>query len=206
MKNLRETLVLPIVLLAVVIAAAAAAIKLTQNQVRAADARLATQQKQLKDAQSRVQKSGTEKEMIVRYLPDYRKLDELGFVGAERRIQWLDALRNANQKGAMFGITYDIAAQQAYPHAASFSPGQISVRQSVMKLRFPMLHEDDLPVFLQNLAEQNAGVFIIDQCTVRRAGAPQVARFQPNMNAECQLAWLTAQPATAGSTAAEERQ
>jgi type II secretory pathway pseudopilin PulG len=206
MKNLRDTLALPIVLLVVVIAAAGAAIKLTDDQARAAQSRLTAQQKQLKDAQVRVQKSGTEKEMIVRYLPDYSKLDELGFVGEERRIQWLDALRNANQKGAMFGINYDIAAQQAFPRAAAFSPGQLSLRQSVMKLRFPMLHEDDLPNFLQNLAEQNAGVFLIEQCTVRRAGAAQVTRFQPNMNAECQLAWLTARPATAGGTAADERQ
>ncbi len=124
MKNPPNTLMLPILLLVVAIAAFAAAIKLTDDQARAAQVKLTAQQKQLKEAQSRVQKSGTEKEMIVRYLPDYRKLDALGFVGEERRIQWLDALRNANQKGAMFGINYDITAQQASPHAAAFSPGQ----------------------------------------------------------------------------------
>ena len=50
MKNLRDTLALPIVLLVVVIAAAGAAIKLTDDQARAAQSRLTAQQKQLKDA------------------------------------------------------------------------------------------------------------------------------------------------------------
>ncbi len=199
---------LPLLALLAVIAAAVAAIKFTDDQARDARTRLTAQQTQLREAQTRMQKSGSEKELIARYLPDYSKLAALGFVGEERRINWLDALRNANQKGAMFGINYDISVQQAYPHAAALAPGQpgqMSVMQSVMKLRFPMLHEEDLPKFLEYLAEQNAGVFIVDQCTVRRGanatGAIQATRFQPNMAAECQLAWLTARP----NAATEER-
>ena len=199
---------LPLLVLLAVIAAAVAAIKFTDDQARDARTRLTAQQTQLREAQTRMQKSGSEKELIARYLPDYSKLAALGFVGEERRINWLDALRNANQKGAMFGINYDISVQQAYPHAAALAPGQpgqMSVMQSVMKLRFPMLHEEDLPKFLEYLAEQNAGVFIVDQCTVRRGanatGAIQATRFQPNMAAECQLAWLTARP----NAATEER-
>ena len=199
---------LPLLALLAVIAAAVAAIKFTDDQARDARTRLTAQQTQLREAQTRMQKSGSEKELIARYLPDYSKLAALGFVGEERRINWLDALRNANQKGAMFGINYDISVQQAYPHAAALAPGQpgqMSVMQSVMKLRFPMLHEEDLPKFLEYLAEQNAGVSIVDQCTVRRGanatGAIQATRFQPNMAAECQLAWLTARP----NAATEER-
>ena len=205
MKKFPSALMLPLLVLLAVIVAAVAAIKFTDDQARDARARLSTQQTQLREAQTRVQKSGSEKELIARYLPDYSKLAALGFVGEERRINWLDALRNANQKGAMFGINYDISVQQAYPHAAALAPGQLSVMQSVMKLRFPMLHEEDLPKFLEYLAEQNAGVFIVDQCTVRRGANAtatiQATRFQPNMAAECQLAWLTARP----SAAAEER-
>lgn len=197
MKNFSNTLVPPLLLLLAVMVAAAAAIKFTDDRARDAARHLTAQQTQLREAQSRVQKSGAEKEMIARYLPDYRNLATLGFAGDEKRINWLDALRNANQKGALFGINYEIAAQQPYPYAAALAPGQMNVMQSIMKLRFPLLHEEDLPKFLQYLAEQNAGVFIVDQCTVRRTatGAIQTTRFQPNMNAECQLAWITARPA-----------
>ncbi len=200
MANFPKTLMLPLLVLLAVIAACAAAIKYSNDTARDARVKLTAQQKLLREAQTRFQKSGTEKDMIVRYLPDYRKLGELGFVGDERRINWLDALRNANQKGGLFGINYEIAARQTYPHAAGLAPGQMNVTQSVMKLRFPLLHEEDLPNLLENLAEQNAGVFIVDACTVRRAGAAQTARFQPNMSAECEIAWITAQPAPATET------
>ena len=195
MKRFSHALMLPLLALVAVIAAAVAAVMFTGDQAQAAQRKLTAQQTQMREAQTRVQKSGSEKEMIARYLPDYKKLGALGFVGDENRINWLDALRNANQKGGFFGINYDISARQAYPQAAMLAPGQMNVMQSVMKLRFQMLHEEDLPKFLQYLSEQNAGVFLVDQCSVRRAAATQTTRFQPNMTAECQLAWITAQPA-----------
>jgi hypothetical protein len=195
MKRLSSTLTLPLLLLLTVLAATVAAVKFTGDQAQAAQGKLTTQQKQMRDAEARVQKSGAEKELIARYLPDYQKLGATGFIGEENRINWLDALRNANQKGGLFGINYEISAQQAYPHTALLAPGQIKVMQSVMKLRLPLLHEEDLQKFLHHVAEQNAGVFVVDQCTVRRASSAQTTRFQPNMTAECQLAWITAQPA-----------
>ena len=195
MKRFANSLILPLLVLLAVLAATVAAVKFSGDHAEAARRKLVTLQTQMREAQTRVQKSGSEKEMIARYLPDYKKLGALGFVGDEQRINWLDALRNANQKGGMFGINYDISARQAYPNAAMLAPGQMSVMQSVMKLRFQMLHEEDLPKFLEYLSDQNAGVFIVDQCTVRRAAATQTTRFQPNMAAECQLAWITAQPA-----------
>jgi hypothetical protein len=194
-KRLSNTLALPLLLLLAVLAAVTATVKFTDDQAQVAQNKLATQHTQMRDAEARVQKSGSEKELIVRYLPDYKKLQALGFVGDEQRINWLDALRNANQKGGLFGINYDISARQAYPRAALLAPGQLLITQSLMKLRLPLLHEGDLQTFLQHVAEENAGVFMVDQCTVRRASTTQTARFQPNMTVECQLAWITAQAA-----------
>lgn len=195
MKRWSNSLTLPLLVLLAVMAATVAAVKFSMDQAQAAQQKLTAQQAQMREAQTRVQKSGSEKELIVRYLPDYRKLGALGFVGDEQRINWLDALRNANHKGDLFGINYDISARQPYPHAALLAPGQINVMQSVMKLRFQILHEEDLPKFLEYLSEQNAGVFVVDQCTVRRVSTTQTTRFQPNLSVECQLAWITAQPA-----------
>jgi hypothetical protein len=197
MKRLSNMLMIPLLVLLAVLATVIAAVKLTDDQARAAQRKLTAQQTQMREAETRVQKSGAEKELIARYLPDYQKLEALGFIGDEQRINWLDALRNANHKGGLFGINYDLAARQAYPHAALLTPGQMNIMQTIMKLRLPMLHEEDLQKFFVNLAEQNTGVFLVDQCTLRRTGATQTSRFQPNMTAECQLAWITAQPVTA---------
>lgn len=195
MKQLLNGLTIPLLILLATLATALVLVKMTADGVASAQRNLDTQRAQLREAQTRVQKSGTERDLIARYLPNYQKLDALGFVGDEQRINWLDALRNANQKGGLFGINYDIAAKKAYPHAAALgAPSQLNLSHSVMKLRFDMLHEGDLPKLLEHLSAQNAGVFIVNHCSLRRSSATPATRFQPNMNAECELAWLTAQP------------
>lgn len=194
MKRLSDTLAAPLFALLITLIAALALVKLSADRVAAAQRVFDTQNAQMREAQARVQKSGAEKDLILRYLPDYRRLDQMGFVGPEQRINWIDALRYANQKGALFGINYDISARKAYPHAAAMNPGQLMVSHSLMKLRFQMLHEEDLPKFFAHLSEPNAGVFVVNACNLRRTSSAPAARFAPNMSAECELAWITAQP------------
>jgi hypothetical protein len=193
MNRFSDTLVLPLLALLAALAAGVGLVKTTADRVASARGALETQRAQLREAQLRVQKSGTERDLIERYLPDYNKLSALGFVGEEQRINWLDALRTANQKGGLFGINYDIAAKKPFPHAGVFGAGPISVVQSAMKLRFQMLHEEDLQNLLAKLSQQNAGVFIVNRCSLRRVGTAFAVRFQPNMTAECELGWITAQ-------------
>ena len=60
-----------------------------------------------------------------------------------------------------------------------------------MTLRFRLLHELDLMRFFDALARQNAGVFLIDQCKVSRIDTGGVIRYQPNLQVECDLSWIT---------------
>lgn len=191
----RSTLVIPLLVLAGALLAAIGMVKFTLDKVHAAEQKFNAQQAQLREAQTRVQKSGTEKELIIRYLPGYKQLSAIGFVGDEKRINWLDALRVVNQKGELFGINYDISPQRPYPLASTLSPGQLRVMQSTMKLQFQMLHEADLPAFFELLSGQNAGLFMVDQCTIKRSSLTPTMRFQANLTADCQLSWITAQPA-----------
>ena len=194
MTRAQSTLTLPLLVLTGVLMVAVGAVKFTKDKAEAAQQKLSAQQTQLRDAQTRVQKSGAEKELIVRYLPGYRQLTASGFVGEERRINWLDALRVVNQTGDLFGVDYDISPRRPYPLASTLAPGQLNVMQSMMKLRFQLLHEEDLPRFFELLSKQNAGLFMVDQCTIRRTASTATLRFQPYLAAECQLSWITAQP------------
>jgi hypothetical protein len=165
----------------------------------AARQQLAQQQVQLKDARTRLQKSGDEKDIIVRYLEGFRQLERTGFVGEEQRINWLDGLRLANQQTDLFGVDYQIGAQTPYAYAAEFSPGPLALNQSIMRVRFRLLHEGDLDRFLGSLARQGAGIFAIDQCLMRRIDTRGVIRFQPNVTAECDLSWITVRVGASGA-------
>jgi hypothetical protein len=149
------------------------------------------QQAQLKDARTRLQKSGDEREIIIRYLDRYRQMERVGYIGEEQRINWLDGLRLANRQADLFGVEYQIGSQRPYANAADFNPGQIALNQSVMRLRFRLLHEEDLLRFFNALARQGNGLFTIDQCMLRRINTGGIIRYQPNVNAECDLSWIT---------------
>ncbi len=183
---------MPLLALLVVLVAGAAAIYYTDRLTVTARQQLVQQQKQLKEARTRLQKSGEEKDLIVRYLDSYRQLERAGFIGEEQRINWLDGLRVANQQADLFGVSYQIGTQVPYVYAAQYNPGQIVLNQSVMRLDFRLLHEADLMRFFAALSRQGGGIFAVDQCMLRRIDNRGVIRYQPNLTAECDLSWITA--------------
>jgi hypothetical protein len=184
----------PLVVLVAVLLAAAAAVYYTDSLLREADRRLERQQAQLREAISRLQKSGEERQIIVRHLEDYRRLERAGLIGEEKRINWLDGLRLANQQTELFGVDYQIAAQRPYPHAADLNPGKLALYQSVMRLRFRLLHEEDLMRFFHALRGAGAGAFTVDECALTRLDTGTTVRYQPNLTADCELSWITMRP------------
>jgi hypothetical protein len=189
-----KTLQRPLGVLAAVIAIGAILLYYTDLALQSAQRAAAQQQNQLREARIQLNKSGEEKATIVRYLGKYQYLQQLGFVGDEQRISWLDGLRLANRETRLFGVDYQIGAQQPYPYAAELDPGQLTLYQSVMKINLKLLHEDDLMRFLGTLAQHGAGVFSVNQCVMERIEAGDNPRNQPNLRAECELAWITLRP------------
>lgn len=192
-----KTLQNPLLALLAAVLAAAGAVYYTDMLLKQAQQQLEQQDIQLRDARTRLYKSGEEKEVIVRYLASYQQLQRIGFVGDEQRINWLDGLRLTNQQADLFGVDYQISAQRPYPFSNELGPGQLVLSQSVMKLRFRLLHEEDLLRFFKTLAGSEAGLFSIDECLLKRIDASGVIRYQPNLAAECELSWITARPAGA---------
>ena len=188
----------PLIIMIIVLALCASFIYYLNSSLKTALQDLAQQQNQLRDARTRLHTSGDEKQIIVRYLDDYQWLQRLGFVGEEQRINWLEGLRLSNQQTQLFGIDYQIGAQQTYPYASELDPGQLVLHQSLMKITFRLLHEGDLVRFLNTLAQQGAGFFSVNQCLLERLDTDGSMRFQPNLRAECELAWITVRPGVPG--------
>ena len=190
----------PLIVLILVIGLAAGIIYQLDQSLTRAKRSLAQQQSQLREARTRLQKSGDEKQLIVRHLGSYQSLERLGFVGEEQRLNWLEGSRQSNQQAQLYGIQYNIGAQQTYPYAGELDAGQLGVHQSVMRLNFQLLHEADLLRFFRALATQQAGFFSVDQCSMERLESSNGVRvnLQANLRAECDIAWITLKPLSAG--------
>lgn len=191
-----KALRLPLIVLLTVVALVAGAIYYTDLLAKQAATALAQQKTAFQSAQSRMRQFGDEKNTIVQYVDKYRELEKIGFAGEEQRINWLDALRNANAKAELFGVNYQIGVQHPYPYASEFDPGGIALQESIMELDMRLLHEGDLLRFLDALRAQQVGLFHVKECTLLRTDKTEALRNQPYLSAKCDLVWITARPNT----------
>lgn len=190
LAQLMEMLGRPLIVLLVVLALGGGIVYWTAQ--RSAEARQAYERERtgLDQIRQRLAQVGEEKRVMERYAPAYRQLLEQGIVGAEQRVNWIDALRSASHAVRGFGVDYQVSGQEG----AGFkvNAGGYTTQQSVMKLRLRLLHEGDLLDFLAALNAQHAGLHLLQDCELQRASAgPFTARFEPKLLAECKLTWVT---------------
>lgn len=161
---------------------------------------LQTQQNQLNQAHQHYQTSGMEKETIVKYLPHYQQLITSGFIGEERRIEWVDDLRTIHQQNKLFGINYSIGAQEQYKPVFTLNTGPFTLHRSIMKIELSMLHEGDLLTMIDALLARDATPFMPRECVITRVVNGSKNKLAPNLMASCELNWITiSEPQAAGA-------
>ena len=192
-----QALRIPLIAFGATVIVSIALVVISGSVLDGAERTRAQREAALRDARARIANAGVEKEMIGRYLAGYQQLARAGFVGEEQRINWLDSLRLANEEARIFGVEYDIGAQKPYVYSSEFNTGQLALQESVMHLKFRLLHEEDLPRFFNALTRYGGGLFTVDQCHMRRLRAAEPVpgfNMQANLAAECDLRWLTVKP------------
>jgi len=161
---------------------------------------LQAQQAQLSQARSRLETSGAEKSMIAQYMPLYLNMVRRGFIGEERRIEWIDDLRTINRDYKLFGVNYSIGAQEPYKSPFKVVTGVFNLHRSVMKIESPLLHEGDLQTIVGAMASRERAPFLVRDCVLSRIPGGARNKFLPNLTAACELEWLTVtEPPRAGS-------
>lgn len=171
---------------------------ITHRSLEAAQQRQQRQQSALRAEQQRVRTADDEKKTIERYRDEYSTLQRQGFIGQEQRINWVDSLRDANFALNLFGIDYSVGAQVPYT-ASAVSSGALQLRESQMRVGLKLLHEEDLLRFFEYLMAQHVGVFHPRTCTLVRIDTGQKPSVEPNVEATCEIAWITAQPPQPGN-------
>lgn len=153
---------------------------------------LQTQQNMLNQARQKYQSSGLEKEMIIQYLPMYNDLLASGFIGEERRIEWIESLRQIHAQHKLFSIDYSIGLQENYKPSFLPNLGSFRLNRSVMSLKLDMLHEGDILALLDGLHEQTTP-FIVRDCEIKRSigAVVNTKNMTSNMQANCEIDWLT---------------
>jgi hypothetical protein len=189
----RKKLKIPLLSLVLALVCAAAMAYFANQLYQQSQQQYSQVETELNAAKQRYLSSGQEKMLIESYLPKYQRLIEEGFVGEERRIEWVEHLREIHNAHKLFGIDYSIGAQEKY--APSFLPnlGSFVLERSVMKLDLAMLHEGDLINLLNDLKTRETAPAVVRDCEIIRVGNVQANSrdLVPRMQAKCEIDWLT---------------
>jgi len=160
--------------------------------VGASDSRLQAQQAR-DAAYTRYAQVENEKSEIRSFQPQFIALRDKGLIGEERRLDWVDAIRQVQEQRKLLPLSYEFEPQQPVRPVAHLSLSDYTMRGSHMSLHMDLLHEGDLFNFLQDL--QQHAYFSVQDCTLRRASSAANVPNSPTLSADCDLNWLTLAPA-----------
>lgn len=176
-------------LLAVVLAGLLSQHFIKQAEMRAGAAALAAAQS--RDAAQRMQ---NEEEDIRAKIAAYQALAAHGIIGPERRLDWVELMRKVQTERRLLGLEFEIQPRQPWPGNAGSGSGH-AFMYSPMRVQIPLLHEEDLLRFLADVHAGAAAFTRLRSCRLLRlAAAPVEDRLAPQLNAECQLDWITLMP------------
>ncbi len=118
-----------------------------------------------------------------------RQLQGAGLTGEERRLDWMETLRDAYRELGIPGMSYEFGAQTGLD---STDKGPQIWRSSPLHLQLRLLHEEDLLRFLARIQTQAGALVITRSCKL--APLPPPGDGNRNMalfGAECDMQWLT---------------
>ncbi len=167
----------------------AAGLLWSRGEAQTAQQALDTQQATLRAAQGRQQQGESEARLIRQHLDAYQSLAARGFIGAENRLAWIEAVQLANRDARLYGLTYTLSPRAA---ATADLSGGLPLQQTRMTVKLPLLVETDLPRFLAAVRARAPGIFRVASCQVQRVSDVRTqALDRPELDAECELLWFT---------------
>lgn len=137
---------------------------------------------------NKLHQAENDRQEIQDYQPKFIALREQGFIGEERRLDWVEQIRLIQENRKLLPIAYEISAQQIIQPDPEILLGDLELHSSQMKLQMSLLHEGDLFNFMSDL--KHAGFYTVQGCKIKRPVADSENVHLP-LTAECSIYWLT---------------
>ena len=130
------------------------------------------------------------KRILERYHRRYEQFRAQGFVANERRLDWIEALREQGEELQLPSLRFALEPQVGRTVAGS---EDLRLRASRMELEIGLLHELDLLRFIAAVRSRAPGLVSVDRCTLSRQGeADLISAVESNIVAICSLSIFSA--------------
>ncbi len=128
--------------------------------------------------------------LMERYHSRYSEFQDMGFVGRESRLDWIETIRMAAKTLELPSVSYSLEPQREVirpVHSAS-PDADIQIHLSQLELELGLVHELDLLRFFSALKQKAPGLMKTDRCELARQTAfDQELVAGPNIVARCSL-------------------
>lgn len=131
-----------------------------------------------------------QRRLVERYHKRYERYHELGFIGRESRLDWIETLRTTAETLELPHVSYAIEPQLAAlaPVGSVVDVGNIQVHVSRAQLEMGLIHELDLLRFFDELQAAAPGLIRVDDCALTWLADTQPASpAEPNLSAMCSV-------------------
>jgi len=142
--------------------------------------------------QDKLSRATEEEREIREKLVDYRRLLARGVIGDERRLEWVETIRQIKNEHKLFEIKYRIDPQRKLELPGVTSSSEIEFRVSALKVDMQLLHEGDLLVFLDGLRSKLKAHVLVRSCSIARMNRTGQDRgISPRLRADCVIDLIT---------------
>lgn len=160
--------------------------KAEQERYRAATAKNQIEQ--------RLRQVRTEEQEIRDRTQLLKQLQSSGITGDEKRLDWMEMLRETQRQLRIPGMTYEFGAQTSLDKGEDATYAWFS---SPLHLQLRLLHEEDLLNFLASIQKNAKALVIVRSCKLAPLPRPADGReVMAQLGAECDMQWLTARQAS----------
>ena len=133
-----------------------------------------------------------EETLLREFYPKFIKLYEKGVIGREKRLNWIETLRDAGEKIELPTLNYAIKSQEEFRPGYTINYGGYKLYRSNMELKLGLLHEGDLLKLIDYLNKNVAGLYTISECNFRlNSQEIKLDKNASNISATCLLQWVT---------------
>ncbi len=133
-----------------------------------------------------------EEKLLLDYYPRFVQLYNKGILGRERRLDWIEALRQSGEIVDIPQLSYAIESQNEFLPAYTINYNGYKLYSTRMELKLGLLHEGDIFNLFRQLNNNAKGMYTVSQCSFKRKNNEiRFEKDQANIDSACTLQWIT---------------
>lgn len=157
-------------------------------------------QAQQSDTRGKLAQAAQEEAELREKIARFQDFQTRGFIGKESRLDWVEQIARVAGDRKLVDLGYEFLPQR--PADALLIPsgpvaGTFSFMTSTQRISLKLLHEGDLLGLFKDLRSSIHALILVRGCAITRLpSSPGERKLGLQLGAECELDWITAQPAS----------